>query len=243
MTRLLLPRTGLLLLAGLLPLAALAQQPSIEQSGTAAQANLNSLVAGSPAVVPRGEAYGTIGSPYADPRWLPARITLTSKVPLAPVPLKYDVLNRRLLMRPVNRPADSLVLDDRTVVRFELEEPGGRRRLFRRFEEAPVPTQRPDYVEVLHEGKYTLLKRYAKAVQKADYQGAYSADRRFDEVLDRPTYYLRRPDGSAVPVKLSLKALQAAAPELAPALKSAPNASAAKTEAEWAAVLAAADPK
>ncbi|GGG41529.1 hypothetical protein GCM10011378_17290 [Hymenobacter glacieicola] len=226
--------------------AAHAQQPSIEQTGAAAQANLNALVNGSPTVVPRGAVEVTKGSPYADKRWLPARLRMSNNVPLAPVPLKYDVLNQRLLMRPLSRPNDSLQLDDRLLASFELEEPavgasGTRRRVFRRFTEAPVPTQRAEYVEVLHEGKHALLKRYAKVLHKADYQGAYSTDRRYDEIEDKPTYYLRRPDGSAVPVKLTLKALQSAAPALAASLKAAPGAATAKSEADWSAVLAAAD--
>lgn len=243
-------RFSAVVLALALPVAAVetayAQQPQIEQVGAAAQANLNALVNGSPTVLPRGAAESTKGSPYADSRWLPARLRMTNNVPLAPVPLKYDVLNQRLLMRPINRPNDSLQLDDRLLASFELEEPaltatGTRKRLFRRFTEAPVSTQRTDYVEVLHEGKYALLKRYGKALRKADYQGAYSTDRRYDEIEDKPTYYLRRPNGSVEPVKLTLKALQNAAPELASALKAAPKSSAAKTDAEWAAVLAAAD--
>ncbi|MBX0290216.1 hypothetical protein K3G63_07185 [Hymenobacter sp. HSC-4F20] len=241
-------RFSTILLALALPVAAVetahAQQPNIEQVGAAAQANLNALVSGSPTVVPRGGSEATKGSPYADNRWLPARLRMTNNVPLAPVPLKYDVLNQRLLMRPVNRPNDSLQLDDRLLASFELEEStlvGTRKRTFRRFTEAPVPAQRAEYVEVLHQGKYALLKRYGKALRKADYQGAYSTDRRYDEIEDKPTYYLRRPDGSVEPVKLTLKAMQAAAPELASALKAAPKSSSAKTDAEWAAVLAAAD--
>ncbi|HEX8425576.1 hypothetical protein [Hymenobacter sp.] len=222
--------------------------PAFEQVGAAAQANLNSLVAGSPAVVRKPGTEGIIGSPYADKRWLPARITLSNKVPLAPVPLKYDVLNSRLLMRPINRPTDSLQLDDRLVVRFELEEPLAgttttRRRVFRRFEEAPIASQRLDYVEVLHEGRYSLLKRYAKVLRKANNTGAYNNSERYDELEDKSVYYLRRPNASLVPLKLNVKALQGAVPELATALKQSAAAQTAKTDAEWAAVLDAVDPK
>lgn len=225
---------------------AAAQQNSISQAGMAAQANLDALVAGSPTVLPRGGVEGVKGSPYVDNRWLPAYLTLASKVALAPVPLKYDVLNQRLLMRPVNRPTDSLELDDKLVVRFELEEPsleagGKRRRVFRRFEEAPEPRQRAAYVEVLHEGRYSLLKRYAKTLRKANNVGAYNTAERYDELEDKSVYYLRQPTGALVPVKLNLKALQAAAPDLAPALKESAAAKAAKTDAEWGAVLNALD--
>ncbi|WP_152981516.1 hypothetical protein [Hymenobacter sp. AT01-02] len=217
-------------------------------SGADAQTNLNSLAAGSAAVLPRGESYGMVGSPYVDNRWLPARLHMTNKVPLAPVPLKYDVLNRRLLMLPVNRPNDSLQLNDRLVAGFDLEEPAGiagpaRQRIFRRFSEAPSPELRSDFVEVIHEGNYVLLKRYEKVLKKANYQGAYSSGERSDIVEDKTTYYLRRPDATVVPVKLTMKALQAAAPELAGNLKAASGASTAKSDKEWAAVLAVVDKK
>ena len=234
-----------LLLAGAAP--SHAQIANLGQEGTAAQANLAALAAGAPAVVPRGSSYGLIGSPYVDNRWLPARITLNNKIPLAAVPLKYDVLEQRLLMRTVERPNDSLQLDDRRVVQFVLLEPGfaqglGRQRTFRRFEEAPLAKNRPDYVEVLHEGRYTLLKHYVKSLKKADFQGAYSSDRRYDEIEDKTVYYLRTPEAQVLPVKLALKPLQAAAPALAAALKTAAGKQNPKTDADWAAVLNAADP-
>lgn len=227
--------------------AAYAQQSSLQQTGTAAQANLDALVSGSPTVLPRGEAYGVNGSPYLDKRWLPARLQMANKIELAPVPLKVDVLERRLLMRPFNRPNDSLVLDDRLLVGFTLDEPAGlqpaRVRKFRRFVEAPVASQQMEFVEIVHEGKFTLLKRYAKTLRQANYQGAYSTGNRYDEIEDKTQYYLKRFDGTLVPLKLTLKMLQAAAPQLAAPLKAAPRAGQAKTDADWAAVLNEVDPQ
>ena len=223
------------------------QQPAISQTGMAAQSNLDALVAGSPTVVPRGGSEGVMGSPYVDNRWLPAYITLANKVPLAPIPLKYDVLNRRLLMRPITRPNDSLQLDDQRVVRFELEEPSSAqsktRRVFRRFEEAPEPKYRASYVEVLHEGRYSLLKHYNKVLRKANNSAAYSTGERYDELEDKNTYYLRLPNATVTPIKLNSKALQSAAPALAPKLRESAAAKTAKTDVEWVAVLEAIDPK
>ena len=145
------------LLLGLLVTSAAAQAQTGGADGVAAQANLAALTAGAPALLPRGDAYGVKGSPYADSRWLPAQIKLANSQPLAPVPLKYDVLEHRLLMRPLSRNNDSLLLDDRQVVSFVLMEPlsalgPARARLFRRFLEAPNERQRQDYVEVLNAG-------------------------------------------------------------------------------------------
>ncbi|MDB5234014.1 MAG: hypothetical protein JWR44_1007 [Hymenobacter sp.] len=218
-----------------------------QQDGPASQANLAALTAGAPTVLPRGSIDGLKGSPYADSRWLQGRLTLNNNLPLAPLPLKYDVLGSRLLMRTVERPKDSLQLDDRRVVSFVLQEPASaqgpaRQRLFRRFVESPSPEHKTDFVEVLHEGRYSLLKHYVKALKKADFGGAYSSDRRYDEIEDHSVYYLRTPDAALVPIKLNPKAMQAAAPGLASQLKTALATQKPKSEADWSAVLNAADP-
>ncbi|QJX48050.1 hypothetical protein HMJ29_14325 [Hymenobacter taeanensis] len=221
----------------------LAQQPNIEQVGAAGQANLQALAAGSPAVLPSSVRNEVIGSPYADQRWLPAQLIMSNKVPLAPVPLKYDVYNKRLLMRLVDRPKDSLQLDDRLLERFILQEPAtaispARQRVFRRFTDAPVATHRTQYVEVLQDGKFSLLKQYVKLLHKAQ-TGAYSNGNRMDELEDKPNYYVRGSNGTAVPVKLNLKQIQSAVPELSAALQATPGAKTAKTEADWVAVFKA----
>jgi hypothetical protein len=227
--------------------AARAQVGTLGQEGAAAQANLAALVSGAPTVLPRGGNEEVVGSPYVDNRWLLARITLRTNKPLAPVPLKYNLLEQRLLMRTLQRPKDSLQLDDRLVTGFVLEEPASpagpaRQRPFRRFAEAPLPKHRADFAEVLHQGRYTLLKHHLKTLKKADYQGAYSTDRRQHEIETRAVYYLRTPNGTLAPVKLSLKALQTAAPALAQALKTAADSREPNSEADWAAVLGTVDP-
>ena len=238
----LLPLLSLLLTAA----TATAQSLPTGQDGAAAQANLNALTTGAPTVLPRASSEGLRGSPYADNRWLPAQISLSNGRPLALVPLKYDVLDKRLLMRKQGSVLDSLQLDDRLVAGFALLLPAtgqapARRRVFRRFAEAPLAEQRGHYVEVLHEGRYTLLCHRQKFLLKADMSGAYNAGRRFDEIEEKVDYYLRTPDAALLPVKLTLKALQAAAPALATPLKTAAHAP--KTEADWVAVLHAADPE
>ena len=241
MTARLLAALGLLLA---LPAAAQAQTSIPDMSGPAAQANLRALAAGAPAVLPTGSPE-TIGSPYADQRWLLASLVLNNALPLAPVPLKYDVLNHRLLMRALPPQPDSLVVDDHLVVSFVLTEPAmgtapGRRRTYRRFVEAPLPAQRTDYVEVLHLGRYALLKHYVKTLVPADYQGAYSSGRRSNEIEDKSVYYLSTPTAGLVSMKLTLKALQVAVPELAAGLKKLGGPL--QTEAQWVAALDAADP-
>ena len=220
----------------LLPLATLfiLTAPTYAQSnanalttGAAGQENLNALVRGAPTVVPDTRYEGLRGSPYVVARWLPATITMTrSHVVLPPVALKYDVFRHRLLMRTPPK-GDSLQLDENLIESFVLTDallpnPATGRpaeRYFRRFLEAPELQQRLEFVEVLHAGKYALLKRYVRKLEKADYQGAYNTDRRYDELTSKEEYYLRRPDGKLELLKPTLKALESAAPRLAGALK------------------------
>lgn len=218
-------------------------QRDYSQQGANEFANITELTKGTNLLMHKTNA---IGSPFADDRWLLANVTLANKLPLAPIQLKYDVLEHRLLMhRPAPSP-DSIELDDHQVASFLLMEPASntgpaRQRLFRRFEEGPGARQR-DYVEVLHEGRYTLLKNYQKNIKREGFQGMYSNGIPTDEIEDASLYYLRTPEGALTPVKLNLKAIQTAAPALSAALKTAASAQKPRTEADWAAVLNAADP-
>ncbi|WP_201984671.1 hypothetical protein [Hymenobacter rubidus] len=206
-------------------------------------ANINELTKGATHLLTRRP--NLIGSPFAEDKWLIANVLMNNKLSLRPMLLKYDVLEHRLIMRQPEPSQDSIELDDRQVASFVLNEPASnlgpaRQRLFRRFEEAPRFRQR-DYVEVLHEGRYALLKHYQKKIKSDSFQGFASNGIPPDEIVDESLYYLRTPEGTLTPVKLSLKALQTAAPALSDALKTA-AAKKPRTEAEWSAVLNAADP-
>ncbi|MET4073556.1 hypothetical protein [Hymenobacter sp. UYCo722] len=243
--KLLLPGTLALLLAS--PLA-FAQQAPMGLEGAAGQSNLRDFARGLPAVLPNGVEEGVVGSPYADNRWLLARLDVPHARPLPPVALKYDVLHHRLLMRPQlsGRP-DSLELDDARVAGFVLSEPAtplgpGRQRRFRRFEESPVPVQRTSYVEVLHQGRYTVLIHRRKTLIPAELPSAYNAGHSAATIVDHTDYYLRTPEGQLRPLKLSLKALQQGAPALASALQAAVQSRMPGSEADWGLVLDVADP-
>ena len=185
---------------------------------------------------------GVSGSPYLVPRWLPATITTRTKAVMQAVPLKYDVLQQRLLTRDPQK-GDSMLLQDDFVVSFVLTDPNRpqEKRQFRRFLEAPNPAQSREFVEVLHQGKYTLLKQYTKEVQRAGYKDAANFDDTPTAIDDKTAYYLAHANGPAMPIKLKLKALQTAAPDLASALKEASGKQPISTEDEVIVLLQAVD--
>ncbi|KAA9339405.1 hypothetical protein F0P96_01945 [Hymenobacter busanensis] len=234
------------LFVGFTSVPALAQQTSTANtSGAAVSESLSALSRGAVGFSYDDRYTGVKGSPYVMRVWQPADITLNTNVRIPSVRLKYDALRNQLLARPDNSRPDSVMLNIASVKSFAFQDAlrPGERRVFRRFEEAPVLADKQAFVEVLHEGQYTLLKRYGKEFRKANFKGAYSENRPYDEVLDRTQYFLRRPDGHVNEVKLSVKSFAGGAPELAAKLKSVADRAERnlKTESEFAALLAAAE--
>jgi hypothetical protein len=175
---------------------------------------------------------GVQGTPYLMKGWTLANVLLNDKRLVEGVPARYDVYRRLLIIQP-NGGKDSLWLDATRLSEFVFPAvlPGQPDRRFRLFLEAPDVNQRAAFVEVLHRGPgYELLLLPRKALIKANYQGSYSADRRYDELIDRNTYFLRRPDNSVVEVKLSRKSLLSAAPDLQASLGT--NKAEVKTESD-----------
>lgn len=76
------------------------------------------------------------------------------------------------------------------------------------------------FYEVVYEGEqFTLLKLTLKPLIKADFKGAYSPNRRYDEYVAEETYWLREGEGAFTKVKLKRKALEKALPKQARRIK------------------------
>lgn len=159
---------------------------------------------------------GLIGTPYLSTGWGKAKLTLADKREVVGAPARYDVFRRVLVVQPYENKKDSVWLDASRMQEFTLLPlvPGMPERHFVPFTEAPEAEKRTAFVEELYRGAngYALLKLPRKVMVKANYQGAYAADRRFDELVDRTEYYVRRPDGTATEVKLNQKSIASAAP-------------------------------
>lgn len=88
-------------------------------------------------------------------------------------------------------------------------------RLFRVYPEAEVEgTNDPKlkYYEVLFDGPFSLLQYHFKYFREADFKGAYSADRRYDEYVDQHVLWLREGDQPFEKIKLKKKAILDALP-------------------------------
>lgn len=69
------------------------------------------------------------------------------------------------------------------------------------------------FYQVLTEGEYEFIKVPMKGFLRADYQGAYTADRRYDEYVNESRYYLKGRDGTFYQVQLNKKSLLKIIPE------------------------------
>jgi hypothetical protein len=69
------------------------------------------------------------------------------------------------------------------------------------------------FYQVLTEGEYEFIKVPMKGFLRADYQGAYTADRRYDEYVNESRYYLKGRDGTFYQVQLNKKTLLKVLPE------------------------------
>jgi hypothetical protein len=69
------------------------------------------------------------------------------------------------------------------------------------------------FCQVLYKGKAGLLKLPEKIYVKADYRGAYTADRRYDEFKTEYRYFVNGPDSLYHQVNLSKKAISKIYPD------------------------------
>ncbi|RTQ49516.1 hypothetical protein EJV47_11855 [Hymenobacter gummosus] len=179
------------------------------------------------------------GQPWIQRSWQPGELVM-SKGRMVDLLLRYDAYGQQLLGVTKGK-TDTLLLDHRLVQSFVMKDEAGAgtMRTFRRFDNAPQPEQRLNFVEVLHAGKYSLLKHHGRQLHRAAEGGVVlNGDSNNDRISEVYTYYLSRPDGTTVPVKLNAKAISAAAPELAAAIKTAQASKKAdSSEAGMAALL------
>ncbi|WP_139924548.1 hypothetical protein [Hymenobacter sp. DG01] len=239
-----------LLLGGLSTYQATAQQitPPVASPGGRlwANENLGALLDGKMAYAYQAPQREAQGQAFFQRTWQPGEIILVNtKQRIGNIQLQYDAYGYQLLAVPQRNRADTLLLNKNEIQGFVVQDElfADRVHTFRRFDNAPRPDQQQEYVEVLHEGKYTLLKRHSRQLQRSDKDKVFNSGRHYDQLVEYNSYFLSRPDGTVVPVKLNAKAISAAAPDLAAAIKAelARQQVLAKSELDIVTLLASVD--
>lgn len=163
------------------------------------------IAAGSAAVRTYDLRYeGMQGTPYFIDEWLLGKLVFTNgdagkKIHL----LKYNTQTKELLMK---RPqGDSIIVFPNQITAFTINDDSKNVSYpFVKVEnlKADGGTVPVCFLMVLYKNKSSLLKYVSKNVLKANYQGGYSADRRYDSYVDNSQYFIRKADNSLVKIKV-----------------------------------------
>ncbi len=181
-----------------------------QREGVDAQQNLNALGGmGSNMVRTFDTRYSGIrGTPFLLPYWCSTEVVFKDGRRFAEVPLKYDVYQNHIVIR---RPqGDSVILNAAAISHFTLQDVAtGRSYVFKKLPLLPGDQARlqDKFLQVIQEGKNSLVVSRGKTIVKADYKGAYNTGRAYDELIDNTQYYLLRPDGSLADIRLNRKSV------------------------------------
>ncbi|WP_448519293.1 hypothetical protein [Rhodoflexus sp.] len=181
-----------------------AQQPSTTNttppSGINAQQNLDALgspaLGGSNVVLSFDTRYkGFLNSPYLLESWVKGDLLFKNGTKYSEIDLKLNTYSDQIIVRKRDT-GDSIIVDKDAVKQFMLVDDKGQQMFFRKL--TNPETKLTGFFHVLYEGKqYNLLAHYKKTILQADYKGAYSAGRYYDEFLTATTYYLVAKESSA----------------------------------------------
>jgi hypothetical protein len=194
---------------------AYAQQPSTTNTtppnGVNAQQNLDALgspnTGGGNVILSFDTRYkGFLNSPYLLESWAKGDLFFKNGTKYSDVDLKLNTYSDEVIVRKRDT-GDSIIVDKAAIQHFTLVNGQGHQMLFRKLTDAE--TKQSGFYHVLHEGsKYTLLAHYKKTILKADFKGAYSAGRYYDEFLTSVNYHLVSKSSSEwVKLKTNEKAL------------------------------------
>lgn len=176
---------------------AYAQQPTTNNTappnGVNAQQNLDALgspnTGGGNVILSFDTRYkGFLNSPYLLESWAKGDLFFRNGTKYSDVDLKLNTYSDEVIVRKRDT-GDSIIVDKIAIQQFTLVNARGQQMFFRKLTDAE--SKQVGFYQVLHEGnKYTLLAHYKKTILKADYKGAYSAGRYYDEFLTTVNYHL-----------------------------------------------------
>jgi hypothetical protein len=136
------------------------------------------------------EPYGTKGSPYVFKDFRKGDIYFANKMRVNGKMLNYDCYNNRWEYSDGN---SIYLLHSNQIDYFEILDGPDGSMLFKQVYVEKL--KKKLFLQVLYNENSLLYKRHFREFREADYGGAYSEDRRYDEFHDRHSYYLEADDG------------------------------------------------
>ena len=148
------------------------------------------------------DAYGTTGTPYVFKEFRQGNIYYANQQRVAGIILNYDCHNNRLEYIS----GGSVYLLNSSQVNYAEFISAPETAML--FEQVFVEKlKKRIFMQVLYNERSILYKRYYKEFREADYGGAYSQDRRYDEYHDRYSYYLKTDDNELQMLKPNKKSV------------------------------------
>lgn len=168
-------------------------------------ANLNAV---NPSAVGFDDRYeGVKGTPLLYDDWMVGDLYLFNKTLIKSLKLNLNVYEQSLYYLSTDN-EQTLAVPNNKIQEIHVFVDGNTS-IFRKFspDQFEKKTDPDQFFEVLASGKYTFLKLSKKLFKEADYKGAYSADRRYDEFVSSTSYYLTNQEGIFIKLKPSIKSL------------------------------------
>jgi hypothetical protein len=153
---------------------------------------------------------GTKGTPYVFEQWTPGEVFLKDKKRIIIQEMNYNCYDNEVAYLDPSSKAVMLI-NKFTVDLFYLKS-GEDTLVF-----VPVQLEEdkgPVFTQLLYKGESTLYKLYGKEFVRANYEGGYSADRKYDEFADKSSLYMSTSDDPAlIKLKKSKKQILTAFPD------------------------------
>jgi hypothetical protein len=167
-----------------------------------AQDNLNRVSANSGVIQTIDQRYeGIKGTPVIFSDFLPGTLVVGEEN-IASVLLNFDAYNNEILYKTCvdcphkiadNSRVRSFVVSDKITQRKFVIQPNDKKSL--------------EVREIMYEGKFQFYRTHKIVLEKADYQGAYSANQKYDEFKHTQLYFYS-PGIQSVPLKIKTKNLK-----------------------------------
>jgi hypothetical protein len=149
---------------------------------------------------------GVKGTPYLFNIWKQGDIFLKDSSLIKDINIKYNIYTDDVLYLN-SKSGDSLIIDRPRIDAFEIQgDSPADLLLFRDIRLKPGSKDKSTFARVLYDGQTKFLIKYTKNFIKADYKGAYTAGRRYDEYTDNSQYYIMK-DNELNRIKLNKKAI------------------------------------
>lgn len=167
---------------------------AVAQSGEMWEYHRNALQTGSNVTMSYTYSYDVVvGTPFLSEEWVKGTMVVRSGREFEDVPMRFEAWNGMLNVSHNNQ---IVFLSPDFVREFRMRQ-SGQEMVFRNGYRAPNVRLTPDtYLQVLHDGEWSLFKEVRKVFLEAEPPSAYQANRQvFDTFSESVRYLARNPDG------------------------------------------------